>query len=93
VLLVTGRLNDVGIWFVELTTMKRVVFAVSIFTILISFACSKKAEDEEAPIIQGQDRNGQTRSVDDYYEAVGTVRAETAVSSPRESQNLCGPCA
>lgn len=58
--------------------MKRIAFVILSSTLLLS--CAKKPEaTQPGPIIQGAKiETVKASSVDDYYEAVGTVRAKTS---------------
>lgn len=60
--------------------MNRIASVVFIASLVMFTCCSKKPETSQpAPIVQGAKvETVQTSSVDDYYEAVGTVRAKTS---------------
>jgi membrane fusion protein, multidrug efflux system len=60
--------------------MNRIASVVFIASLVMFTSCSKKPETSQpAPIVQGAKvETIQTSSVDDYYEAVGTVRAKTS---------------
>jgi membrane fusion protein, multidrug efflux system len=60
--------------------MNRIASVVFIASLVMFTSCSKKPETSRpAPIVQGAKvETVQTSSVDDYYEAVGTVRAKTS---------------
>jgi len=64
----------------EYLAMKRIAFAASAVTLLLSISCSKKpGTSQSAPIVQGAKiETVQPTLVDDYYEAVGTVRAKNS---------------
>src|SRR5688572_15875145 len=60
--------------------MKRITLIVGCITLLLLTSCSKKTETSQTlPIVQGAKiETVQPTSVDDYYEAVGTVRARNS---------------
>ena len=60
--------------------MKRISLIASVFSLLVVASCAKKPESTQpGPIVQGAKiETVKTSSVDDYYEAVGTVRAKTS---------------
>jgi multidrug efflux pump subunit AcrA (membrane-fusion protein) len=60
--------------------MKRISLIASVVFLLVVTSCAKKPESTQpGPIVQGaQIETVKTSSVDDYYEAVGTVRAKTS---------------
>ena len=60
--------------------MKRISLIASVVFLLVVTSCAKKPESTQSgPIVQGaQIETVKTSSVDDYYEAVGTVRAKTS---------------
>jgi membrane fusion protein, multidrug efflux system len=60
--------------------MKRVLLIASLVFLLVVTSCAKKSQSRQpGPIIQGAKiETVKTSSVDDYYEAVGTVRAKTS---------------
>lgn len=59
--------------------MKRVVFAVTLFSIL-ALSCSRTPQTSQTPqVVQfAKVETVQSSYIDDYYEAVGTVRAKTS---------------
>jgi len=60
--------------------MKRTVLIIALLGSLIAISCSKKPElSRPSQVVQGAKiETVKTSSVDDYYEAVGTVRARTS---------------
>ena len=60
--------------------MKRIILIVGGMTLLLLVSCSKKTETSQPmPIVQGAKIEiVQPTSIDDYYEAVGTVRARNS---------------
>ena len=60
--------------------MKRISLIASMCSLLVVVSCAKKPESTQpGPIVQGAKlETVKTSSVDDYYEAVGTVRAKTS---------------
>ena len=61
--------------------MKRIILIVGgMALLLLPISCSKKPEtSQQMPVVQGAKiENVQPTSVDDYYEAVGTVRARNS---------------
>jgi multidrug efflux pump subunit AcrA (membrane-fusion protein) len=60
--------------------MKRISLIASLVSLLVVTSCAKKPESTQpGPIVQGaQIETVKTSSVDDYYEAVGTVHAKTS---------------
>ncbi|SRR5581483_10333343 len=60
--------------------MKRMLLIATLVVSFLVIACSKKPETSQlSPIVQGAKiETVKTSSVDDYYEAVGTVRAKTS---------------
>jgi multidrug efflux pump subunit AcrA (membrane-fusion protein) len=60
--------------------MKRISLIASVVFMLVVTSCAKKPESTQpGPIVQGAKiETVKTSSVDDYYEAVGTVRAKTS---------------
>jgi RND family efflux transporter MFP subunit len=60
--------------------MKRISLIASVFSLLVATSCANKsASTQPGPVVQGaQIETVKTSSVDDYYEAVGTVRAKTS---------------
>ena len=73
--------------------MKRISLIVSVVSLLVVTSCAKKPESTQpGPIVQGAKiETVKTSSVDDYYEAVGTVRAKTSsVVAARIMGNITG---
>jgi len=71
--------------------MKRLTFVVTAIALLLSISCSKKVETPQAtPIVQGTKiETVQASALQDYYEAVGTVRARnSAVIAARIMGNI-----
>ena len=60
--------------------MKRIILIVGGMALLLLISCSKKPEtSQQMPVVQGAKiETVQPSSVDDYYEAVGTVRARNS---------------
>src|SRR5678815_877126 len=60
--------------------MKQIILAVGGMALLLLISCSKKPEtSQQMPVVQGaRIETVQPASVDDYYEAVGTVRARNS---------------
>ena len=61
--------------------MKRIILTVGgMALLLLAISCSKKPEtSQQMPVVQGAKiETVQPSSVDDYYEAVGTVRARNS---------------
>ena len=60
--------------------MKRISLIASVVSLLVVTSCAKKPESTQpGPIVQGAKiETVKTSSVDDYYEAVGTVRAKNS---------------
>jgi multidrug efflux pump subunit AcrA (membrane-fusion protein) len=60
--------------------MKRISLIASVFSLLVATSCANKsASTQPGPVVQGaQIETVKTSSVDDYYEAVGTVQAKTS---------------
>jgi multidrug efflux system membrane fusion protein len=60
--------------------MKELAFVMTAVALLLSTSCSKKVETTQpVPVVQGAKiETVQASTVDDYYEAVGTVRARTS---------------
>ena len=60
--------------------MKRIALIASVVSLLVATSCAKKPESTQpGPIVQGAKiETVKTSSVDDYYEAVGTVRAKAS---------------
>jgi len=60
--------------------MKRISVIASVVLLLVVTSCAKKPESTQpGPIVQGAKlETVKTSSVDDYYEAVGTVHAKTS---------------
>ena len=60
--------------------MKRITLIVGGMTLLLLLSCSKKTEtSQQMPIVEGAKMETvQPTSIDDYYEAVGTVRARNS---------------
>jgi multidrug efflux pump subunit AcrA (membrane-fusion protein) len=59
--------------------MKRIILIVGGMALLLLISCSKKPETQQMPVVQGAKiETVQPASVEDYYEAVGTVRARNS---------------
>ena len=60
--------------------MKRISLIASVVSLLVATSCAKKPDiTQRGPIVQGAKiETVKTSSVDDHYEAVGTVRAKTS---------------
>lgn len=70
--------------------MKPVAFLACAAALLLMISCSKKQEAlQSAPMVQARIETLQASAVDDYYEAVGTVRAkDTSVIAAKIMGNI-----
>jgi RND family efflux transporter MFP subunit len=74
----------------EVISMKPVAFLACAAALLLMISCSKKQEAlQSAPMVQARIETLQASAVDDYYEAVGTVRAkDTSVIAAKIMGNI-----